>query len=153
MTHKFLAAATLMMVTTAAAWADSTQGVPHVKSPEPEKMEMQLESTLEDIGDFSEEQKNEAMRTARHALDDLEQRMNLVQGEIDSQWRDLSQDARLGKQEALSALKQEQQELEAAYRAMQDAGEENWKAAQQQFQESWLAAKRNWQSLVGEEDS
>ena len=153
MTHKFLAAATLMMVTTAAAWADSTEGMPNVKTPEPEKVEVQVESTLDDIRQFSVEQKNEAMRAARHALDDLEQQMTLLQSEMDSQWRDLSQDARLGKQEAMSALKQEQKELEAHYRSMQDAGEDNWQAVQERFQQSWGAAKANWQALVGDAES
>ena len=153
MTHKFLVAATLMMVTTAAAWADSTEGVPNVKTPAPEKVEVQAEATLEDIREFSVEQKNEAMRTARHALDDLDQQMNLLQSEVDSQWRELSQDARLSKQEALSALKQEQKALEAHYRSMQEAGKDNWQSVQDRFQQSWDAARRNWKTLVDGQDS
>ena len=45
MTHRLLAAATLMLVTTATAWAE-TEGVPNVKTPEPEKVETQMEETL-----------------------------------------------------------------------------------------------------------
>lgn len=153
MTHKILAAATLMLVTTAAAWADSTEGVPNIKTPEPEKVEVQMEESMEDIREYSVEQKNEAMQVARHALDDLHQQMTLLQADIDSQWQELSQDARLQKQEALSALKQEQKELEASYQSMQEAGKENWDAAKQQFHESWAAAKQNWRALTADNES
>ncbi|MEQ3724454.1 hypothetical protein [Alcanivorax sp.] len=147
MTHRILAAATLMLVTTASAWAE-TEGVPNVKTPEPEKVETQMEETLDDIQSYSVEQKNEAMRVARHAIDDLDQQITLLQGDINSQWRDLSQDARLHKQEALASLKEQQTQLETRYQALQNASEDNWDVAKVQFQQSWEAAKQGWQSLT-----
>ena len=147
MTHRLLAAATLMLVTTATAWAE-TEGVPNVKTPEPEKVETQMEETLDDIQNSSVEQKNQAMRVARHAIDDLNQQITLLQGDINSQWRDLSQDARLHKQDALTALKEQQAQLETRYQALQNAGEDNWDAAKVKFQQSWEAAKQGWQSLT-----
>ena len=147
MTHRLLAAATLMLVTTATAWAE-TEGVPIVKTPEPEKVETQMEETLDDIQNYSVEQKNQAMRVARHAIDDLNQQITLLQGDINSQWRDLSQDARLQKQEALTALKEQQAQLETRYQALQNASEDNWDAAKVKFQQSWEAAKQGWQSLT-----
>lgn len=147
MTHPILAAATLMLVTTASAWAE-TEGVPNVKTPEPEKVETQMEETLDDIQNYSVEQKNEAMRVARHAIDDLNQQITLLQGDINSQWRDLSQDARLHKQEALASLKEQQTQLETRYQALQNASEDNWDVAKVKFQQSWEAAKQGWQSLT-----
>ena len=147
MTHRLLAAATLMLVTTATAWAE-TEGVPNVKTPEPEKVEAQMEDTLDDIQNYSVEQKNQAMRVARHAIDDLNQQITLLQGDINSQWRDLSQDARLQKQEALTALKEQQAQLETRYKALQNASEDNWDAAKVKFQQSCEAAKQGWQSLT-----
>lgn len=147
MTHRILAAATLMLVTTASAWAE-TEGVPNVKTPEPEKVETQMEETLDDIQNYSVEQKNEAMRVARHAIDDLDQQITLLQGDINSQWRDLSQDARLHKQEALASLKEQQTQLETRYQALQNASEDNWDVAKVKFQQSWEAAKQGWQSLT-----
>ena len=112
-----------------------------------------MEESMEDIREYSVEQKNEAMQVARHALDELQQQMTLLQADIDSRWQELSQDARLQKQEALSALKQEQKELETRYQSMQEAGKENWDAAKQQFQESWAAAKQNWRALTAGNES
>lgn len=147
MTHRLLAAATLMLVTTATAWAE-TEGVPSVKTPEPAKMETQMEETLDDIQGYSVEQKNQAMRVARHAMDDLNQQITLLQGDINSQWRDLSQDARLHKQDALASLEEQQAQLETRYQALQNASEDNWDAAKVKFQQSWEAAKQGWQSLT-----
>ncbi|BAP12893.1 hypothetical protein AS19_00420 [Alcanivorax sp. NBRC 101098] len=147
MTHRLLAAATLMLVTTATAWAE-TEGVPNVKTPEPEKIETQIEETLADIQSYSVEQKNQAMRVARHAIDDLNQQVTLLQGDINSQWKELSQEARLHKQDALASLKEQQADLESHYQALQNASEDNWEAAKVKFQRSWEAAKQGWQSLT-----
>ena len=147
MTHRLLAAATLMLVTTAAAWAE-TEGVPHVKTPEPEKVETQMEENLDDIQEFTVEQKNEAMRAARHALDDLDRQITLMQGDIDSRWQELSQQARLQKQSAMADLKAQRKQLETRYQELQQAGADNWDAAKVKFRESWEAAKQGWQALT-----
>ncbi|MEQ3638012.1 hypothetical protein [Alcanivorax sp.] len=147
MTHRLLVAATLMLVTTATAWAE-TEGVPNVKTPDPEKVETQIGETLEDIQSYSVEQKNQAMRVARHAMDDLNHQVTLMQGDIKSQWKELSQETRLQKQDALASLKEQQAALESHYQALQSASEDNWEAAKVKFQRSWEAAKQGWQSLT-----
>ena len=146
MTHRLLAAAAFMLVTTATSWAD-TQGVPNVKTPDPDKVAVQMEDTLEDIQEFTVEQKYDAMRTARHALDDLDRQITLLQSEIDSGWKELSQQARLDKQSAMAALKEQRAELETRYQALQQAGADNWEAAKVKFSQGWEAAKQSWQAL------
>ncbi|EKF74315.1 hypothetical protein A11A3_08950 [Alcanivorax hongdengensis A-11-3] len=147
MGHRLLAAAALMMLTTASAWAEN-EGVPTVKTPDPDRVEAQMEDTIDDIKSYSVEQKNQAMQTARHALDDLDQQITYLQSDIDSKWQDLSQQTRLKKQKALAALKDQQQALEQRYQALQDAGADNWEAAKVQFEQSWQAAKRGWEKLT-----
>lgn len=146
MTHRLLAAAALMLVTTSISWAN-TEGVPNVKTPDPEKVATQMEATMEDIREFTVEQKNDAMRTARHALDELDQQITLLQSEIDSRWQDLSQQARLDKQSAMATLKEQRAELEVRYQALQQAGADNWEAAKAKFSQGWEAVKQTWQAL------
>lgn len=146
MTHRLLAAAAFMLVTTSLSWAD-TQGVPNVKTPDPDKVSTQMEENLEDIQEFTVEQKNDAMRTARHALDDLDQQITLLQSEIDSRWQDLSQQARLDKQSAMATLKEQRAELETRYQALQQAGADNWDAAKVKFAQGWEAVKQSWKEL------
>ena len=146
MTHRLLAAAALMLVTTSISWAN-TEGVPNVKTPDPEKVTAQMEDTLEEIQAFTVEQKNDAMRAARHALDDLDRQITLLQSEIDSGWKELSQQARLDKQSAMAALKEQRAELETRYQALQQAGADNWEAAKVKFSQGWEAAKQSWQAL------
>lgn len=146
MTHRLLAAAAFMLVTTSLSWAD-TEGVPNVKTPDPDKVSTQMEENLEDIQEFTVEQKNDAMRTARHALDDLDQQITLLQSEIDSRWQGLSQQARLDKQSAMAALKEHRAELESRYRELQRASADNWDAAKVKFSQGWEAVKKSWQAL------
>ena len=146
MTHRLLAAAAFMLVTTSLSWAD-TEGVPNVKTPDPDKVSTQMDENLEDIQEFTVEQKNDAMRTARHALDDLDRQITLLQSEIDSRWQGLSQQARLDKQSAMATLKEQRAELESRYQALQQAGADNWDAAKVKFSQGWEAIKESWQAL------
>ncbi|MBU86279.1 hypothetical protein [Alcanivorax sp.] len=146
MTHRLLAAAALMLVTTSISWAN-TEGVPNVKTPDPEKVTAQMEDTLEEIQAFTVEQKNDAMRAARHALDDLDRQITLLQSEIDSRWQGLSQQARLDKQSAMATLKEQRAELESRYQALQQASADNWEAAKVKFSRGWDAVKQSWQAL------
>ena len=146
MTHRLLAAAALMLVTTSISWAN-TEGVPNVKTPDPEKVTAQMEDTLEEIQAFTVEQKNDAMRAARHALDDLDRQITLLQSEIDSRWQGLSQQSRLDKQSAMATLKEQRAELESRYQALQQASADNWEAAKVKFSRGWYAVKQSWQAL------
>lgn len=146
MTHRLLAAAALMLVTTSISWAN-TEGVPNVKTPDPDKVATQMEDTLEEIQAFTVEQKNDAMRTARHTLDELDQQITLLQSEIDSRWQDLSQQARLDKQSAMATLKKQRAELESRYQALQQASADNWETAKKKFSRGWEAVKQSWQAL------
>ena len=113
MRQSLLLAATLMMVTTATSWAQSTtEGTPNIKQPDQENVSAQMRDTWEAFKNFSVEQKNEAVEMARRALANLDEEIDEAQKEIDRGWQNLSQEARLEKQETLSELKDERSELQ-----------------------------------------
>lgn len=149
MRHSLLVAAAFMLATTTSSWAqDTTEGTPHVKQPDQENMAAQSRDTLDDVRDYSAEQKDEAVRAARHGLDRLDARIEEMSTRIDASWKQLSQQTRLKKQQALSNLKEQRAELEADYQRLQAASADNWDAAKARFGEAWEATKQAWRELT-----
>lgn len=149
MRHSLLLAATLMMVTTATSWAQSsTEGTPNIKQPEHENVSAQMRDTWEAFKNFSVEQKNEAVEVARRALENLDEEIDDAEKEIDQGWQNLSQEARLEKQETLSELKDERGELQAEYQELQAASADNWEEAKRRFGSAWQSTQQAWRDLT-----
>ena len=149
MRQSLLLAATLMMVTTATSWAQSTtEGTPNIKQPDQENVSTQMRDTWESFKHFSVEQKNEALAVARRALENLDQEIDETQKEIDKGWQNLSQEARLEKQETLSELKDERKELQAEYQELEAASADNWEEAKRRFGSAWQSTKQAWRDLT-----
>ena len=149
MRQSLLLAATLMMVTTATSWAQSTtEGTPNIKQPDQENVSAQMRDTWEAFKNFSVEQKNEAVEMARRALANLDEEIDEAQKEIDRGWQNLSQEARLEKQETLSELKDEREELQAEYQELQAASADNWEEAKHRFGSAWQSTKQAWRDLT-----
>jgi DNA repair exonuclease SbcCD ATPase subunit len=149
MRHPLLVAAAFMLATTASSWAqDTSEGTPHVKQPDQENVAARNRDTLDDIRDYSAEQKDEAVRAARHGLDQLDARIEEMSTHIDASWKQLSQQTRLKKQQALGNLKEQRAELETDYQRLQAASADNWEAAKTRFGDAWQATKQAWRALT-----
>ncbi len=134
MRQSLLLAATLMMVTTATSWAQSTtEGTPNIKQPDQENVSTQMRDTWESFKHFSVEQKNEALAVARRALENRDQEIDETQKEIDKGWQNLSQEARLEKQETLSERKDSRNKLQAEYQEFEVPCSVNWSEAIRRF--------------------
>lgn len=147
MTSKLLAAATLMLVTTASAWANATDPASGNDSPGSGAMELRLDTSMAPMGEFGVADKPQALALARDGMSDLDQQLDKLVDSIDRQWRDLPQAERLEKQEALAVLKEEKQSLEEHYQALHTANAEQWDAARDRFEQSWAVVTRSWRAL------
>ncbi|ASK35930.1 hypothetical protein CEK62_16835 [Alcanivorax sp. N3-2A] len=149
MRHSLLVAATFMLATTSSSWAqDATEGVPNIKQPDQENVQAQHRDTMEDIRQYSAEQKEQAMQAARNGLDRLDARIDDASDSINDGWKELSQETRLKKQQALANLKEQRAELQADYQRLQDASADNWDAAKVRFGNAWDATRQAWRELT-----
>ncbi|KGD62667.1 hypothetical protein Y5S_03622 [Alcanivorax nanhaiticus] len=150
MGHKLLAAATLMLVTTASAWAEPSESAIEDKRAATESVEIQQDNPLEALSGLSFAEKGQAMQMVRRELASLNQQLEILQEELQQQWQTLPEQARLSRHEALSALKQEQQDLADAYVGIQEASEDNWERAMDRVEKHWSAFQARWQSFKAE---
>lgn len=149
MRQSLILAAALMLATTSTSWAQgTTEGVPNVKQPDQENVSAQLRDSWEEFKSFSAEQKEEAMEAARRLMDDLDDDIAEAENEIDHGWQNLSQEARLEKQETLRELKDERGELQGEYQELEAASEDNWREAKRRFSAAWESTQQAWRDLT-----
>ncbi|GAA5131765.1 hypothetical protein GCM10023339_64540 [Alloalcanivorax gelatiniphagus] len=138
-----------MTATTASSWAqDATEGVPNVKQPEQQNVQVQMHDTWEAIKRFSVEQKDQALTALSQAMTALDEDIDNARANIDANWQDMSQDARLEKQEALSEMKDQREDLGRKYQELKAASADNWDAAKVRFGNAWEHTKDAWTELT-----
>lgn len=150
MRKSIIAAAALMLATTASAWAQpaSTDTSSAAEQPGTAAMQRHARDTWEDIKDYSAAQKKQALSKAHEGLKALDHRIDRAQQDLDRHWNDMSQDARLKKQKALGHLKDDRVKLQAQYRELKAASADNWDAAKARFGAAWESTKSAWHALV-----
>ena len=85
MGHKLLAAATLMLVTTASAWAEPSESAIEDKRAATESVEIQQDNPLEALSGLSFAEKGQAMQMVRRELASLNQQLEILQEELQQQ--------------------------------------------------------------------
>lgn len=150
MRKPFLAAAALMLATTANVWAQpgTTEGTPTVKQPDTTSMQIRARETMQDIKQYSAAQKDQALAKAREGMASLDRRIDQAQTNINEGWKDMSQDARLKKQTALGNLKDDREALQAQYEALKAASADSWEQAKGRFGDAWDSTTRAWHQLT-----
>lgn len=150
MRKSILAAAALMLATTASAWAQpaNTDASSAARPPSTAAMQRHARDTWDDIRDYSAAQKNQAVTKAHEGLKALDHRIDHAQHDLNRHWNDMSQDARLKKQKALGQLKDDRAKLRTRYRELKAASANNWDAAKARFGAAWESTRSAWDDLV-----
>lgn len=150
MRKSILAAAALMLATTAGAWARpaNADASPTAQQPGTAAMQRHARDTWEDIRNYSAAQKHQAVTKAHEGLKALDHRIDRAQQDLNRHWNDMSQDARLKKQKALGHLKDDRAKLETQYRELKAASADNWDAAKARFGAAWESTRSAWHDLV-----
>lgn len=149
-----LFAAALMMATTASSWADDvTEGVPNVKQPDQENVQVQMRETWESIKQFSAEQKDQALAALRQAMAALDEDIDNARANADENWENLSREARQKKEQALDEMGDRREDLDDEYQDLKAASADNWEAAKARFGGAWEKTKDAWVELTAPEPS
>lgn len=97
------------------------------------------------IADYTEAQRQEAVRRARFALDDLDQRIAQLETRLERDWSRMSEATREQARETMRALRKERNELAEWYGGLKHGSAKAWEAMKQGFASSWDAMKRSYE--------
>jgi len=104
----------------------------------------------EAIKNYTAEQRDEAVKKTKAALDDLDQRIDRLEAKIRDKWGEMDQAARDKATTALRALRQERERVAEWYGGLQHGSAEAWDRVKQGFSEAYEKLKASWQKTEKE---
>lgn len=81
-------------------------------------VEKEWAEAMESIMSYSEGQRDEAVKKAESLPDSMDSRIDKMESQAESQWNDMSKEARMKRQEALQSLRRQRSELSEWYGGM-----------------------------------
>jgi paraquat-inducible protein B len=93
------------------------------------------------IKNYTVAQRDEAIKKAKAALDDLDVRIGRMERKLDSEWDKMDQAARKKARAALNALRRERNEAAEWYGGLKHSSAESWEQVKAGFVKSYEALK------------
>ena len=89
------------------------------------------------IKNYSVEQRDEAVKNAKIALDEIDAKINKLAGEIDSKWEKLDADARKKAYESMDRMRKERNDAAEWMGALKHSSREAWGEVKNGFSKSY----------------
>ena len=89
------------------------------------------------IKDYTLAQRDEAVKQAKAALDDLDRRIGRMERKLDNDWERMDQAARKKARATLDALRRERNEAAEWYGALKHSSAESWEQVKAGFEKSY----------------
>src|SRR5207249_1395557 len=95
------------------------------------------------IKDYTVAQRDEALKQAKAALDDLDTRIRRMEGKVDSEWEGMDQGARKKARATLDALRRERNEAAEWYGGLKHSSAESWEQVKAGFVKSYEVLRQS----------
>ena len=95
------------------------------------------------IKNYTLAQRDEAIRNAKAALDDLDARIGRMERKLDSEWDRMDQAARKKARATLDALRRQRNEVAEWYGGLQHSSAESWEQVKTGFAKSYAVLKES----------
>jgi hypothetical protein len=95
------------------------------------------------IKDYTVAQRDEALKQAKTALDDVDARIRRMERKLDNEWDKMDQSARRKSRSALNALRRERGELAEWYGGLKHGSAESWEQVKAGFVKSYEVLKES----------
>ena len=95
------------------------------------------------IKDYTVLQRDEALKQAKAALDDLDTRIRRMEGKVDSEWEEMDQGARKKARATLDALRRERNEAAEWYGGLKHSSAESWEQVKAGFVKSYEVLRQS----------
>jgi len=95
------------------------------------------------IKDYTVEQRDEAIKNAKAALDDVDARIRRMERKLDNEWDKMDQAARKRARATLNALRRERNEAAEWYGGLKHSSAESWEQVKAGFAKSYEVLKES----------
>ncbi len=103
----------------------------------------EADETGQAIKNYTVAQRDEAVKKAKAALDDLDRRVGRMETKLDGEWDRMDQAARRKARATLNALRRERNEVAEWYGGLKHGSAESWERVKAGFVKSYQALKES----------
>jgi hypothetical protein len=103
----------------------------------------EADETGQAIKNYTVAQRDEAVKKAKAALDDLDRRVGRMERKLDGEWDRMDQAARRKARATLNALRRERNEVAEWYGGLKHGSAESWEQVKAGFVKSYQALKES----------
>ncbi|MEQ5834909.1 hypothetical protein [Marinobacter sp. NFXS9] len=111
-----------------AASADEAQ-----QPPTMEELKHDTENLIDKLGNYSAEQRDEAAASIKESLDELDQRIDVLEKRLDENWDDMSEASREKTQQSLDALRAQREKVGDWYERLKGSSANAWEDVKDGF--------------------
>ena len=109
-----------------------------------------MDETAQSIKNYSAEQRDDALRSAKKVLDDADARIDHFESEVSKNWDKMNASARKHAQETLRAMRQQRQDLSQSYGELKRSSAKAWDEVKGGFSKSYEALRDSFSKAAKE---
>ena len=109
-----------------------------------------IDETAQSIQNYSAEQRDDALRSAKKVLDDADARIDHFESEVRKNWDKMNASARKHAQETLRAMRQQRQDLSQSYGELKRSSAKAWDEVKGGFSKSYDALRDSFSKAAKE---
>ena len=100
-----------------------------------------IDETAQSIKNYSAEQRDEALRSAKKVLDEADARIDHFENEVSKNWDKMNDSARKSARETMKTMRQQRQDLSQSYGELKRSSAHAWDEVKGGFSKSYDALK------------
>ena len=109
-----------------------------------------IDETAQSIKNYSAEQRDDALRSAKKVLDDADARIDHFESDVSKNWDKMNASARKDAQETLRAMRQQRQDLSQSYGELKRSSAKAWDEVKGGFSKSYDALRDSFSKAAKE---
>lgn len=115
-----------------------------------EEVKKETQDLLQTLNAYTVEQREEAIRKTKKALDNLDKRIDLLQARIDRNWNQMDKAARDKARSNLKALRKERTQVAEWFGSLKSSTSDAWEHVKKGFSKAYKSLNDAWEKSVKE---
>jgi hypothetical protein len=107
-------------------------------------VQRETQEFLQALGNYTANQRDEAIRETKIALDSLDQQIDVLEMRIDNNWEQMNKAAREQARSSLKALREQRIQVAEWYGSLKSSSTDAWEHTKQGFSEAYNALYESW---------
>ena len=115
-----------------------------------EEVKQETQNLLKTLDAYTTDQKDEAIRKTKTALDKLDKRIDALEARVDESWDKMDKDARKKARDSLKALRKQRNQVAEWYGSLKSSTENAWEHMKKGFSDAYKALNDAWEKSENE---